>query len=326
MKILEVMNIYGGEILATPVYTEEKEVLIPQGTVLKKEYASLLDSLGINFVEIISEDEEEKTHHIITKQQFKEFEAMVKNILEKHVYSGKGSLVKIQMLANQIIDTVEKQVNGREHIVFDMSEHEADLYSHTIYVSILSIVLAMRMGLSQNSIYNIAVGSLLHDLGIRYITVPYTNTVIEELTPAEIFEFKKHTILAYTVLESEKWLPRISKNIVLSHHERFDGNGFPLKQKNQEIECKIVQICDYFDSSISGMECKKIGLEAALDYILITSNRSFDAEVVKEFTSMIARYPVGTEIELDSGSKAIVIEQTLDAMHPRISQKEEVVV
>ena len=58
----------------------------------------------------------------------------------------------------------------------------------------------------RSRIYRLALGALLHDLGLRYITVPYINCDINELSEAEAFEYRKHPILAYSVLEEEKWM------------------------------------------------------------------------------------------------------------------------
>lgn len=45
------------------------------------------------------------------------------------------------------------------------------------------------------------------------------------------------------------------------------GTGFPMKQKNKELECRIIQACDAFDSLISGMECKRICVQEAINQI-----------------------------------------------------------
>ena len=54
-------------------------------------------------------------------------------------------------------------------------------------------------------------------------------------------------------MDEESWIAPISMKMVLSHHENMAGTGFPMKQKNKELECRIIQACDAFDSLISGM-------------------------------------------------------------------------
>lgn len=67
--------------------------------------------------------------------------------------------------------------------------------------------------------------------------------------------------------DEESWIAPISMKMVLSHHENMAGTGFPMKQKNKELECRIIQACDAFDSLISGMECKRICVQEAINQI-----------------------------------------------------------
>ena len=100
-------------------------------------------------------------------------------------------------------------------------------------------------------------GCLLHDLGYRYIDADFQNCNFKTLSPSKEYELKNHTILGYSALEKEEWVPEIAKLMVLSHHERMDGSGYPLRQRNSQKECRMIQICDAFDCAVSGMECKK---------------------------------------------------------------------
>ena len=132
------------------------------------------------------------------------------------------------------------------------------------------------MKLTAEQIYRLALGALLHDLGLRYITVPYINCDINELSEAEAFEYRKHPILAYSVLEEEKWMDPFVKKKVLVHHERRDGSGFPLKQKTRDTECGILQACDAFDCFISGMECRRMSIQQALEYLVEGTDIFYD--------------------------------------------------
>ena len=55
----------------------------------------------------------------------------------------------------------------------------------------------------------------------------------------------------------------------------MEGTGFPMKQKNKEIECKIIQACDAFDCYISGMECKRMSVQKALENIIENASKNF---------------------------------------------------
>lgn len=321
MRIRQVKALKGGELLAESVLTEEKEVLISKGTVLKPEYLDLLSFLGVDTVCI--EDpyaEFEQPHQFMKPEKFFVYVNRVQKILENHIYNGKSDLRNIDPLATDIINDM---MTVQEKIVIDFEERSGNLYEHTIMVTFLAIAVAKKLKLSDEEIRTVAMGSLLHDLGLRYITIPYINYDPEKSTATEACEFKKHTILAYAALEDELWLNENAKKMILAHHERRDGSGFPLRQKTREIECNILQVCDVFDCMVSGMECKRTNVQSALEYIIEASDVLYDKKVVKAIEKIVARYPVGTKVKLNIGCNGIVITQTEDTCHPIVAELNE---
>lgn len=317
MRIKQVRALRGGELLAESVLTGEKEVLISKGTLLKSEYLDLLSFLGYDTVSIEDPYEEfEQPHRFMKNDKFMNYVNRVKKILENHIYHGKGNLRSIEPLADDII---RDMMSEEEVIAIDFEERNGNLYEHTIMVTFLAISVARKLKLDAYEIKTIALGSLLHDLGLRYITVPYINYEPEKSTSTEAFEFKKHSILAYSVLENEDWLNPNVKKMILSHHERKDGSGFPLHQKTRDIDCSILQVCDVFDCMISGMECKRTNVQSALEYIIEAADVLYEKKVVKAIEKIIARYPVGTKVKLNTGNNGIVISQTEDTTHPIVA-------
>lgn len=321
MRIRLVKTLKGGERLAEPVITEEKETLISAGTILKPEYLDLLSFLGIEAVCIDDPFEaEEIPHEIIDKEKKEQYVARVQKILENHIYQEKNSLEKLQFLA---LDIVKDLMDVDDSIVIDMEERNGNLYEHTIMVTLLSVIVAKRMKIKEEDLYTIALGCLLHDLGLRYITVPYINCDMESCPASENREYRKHTILAYSALENEDWINATVKRMILSHHERKDGSGFPLKQKVRELECNILQTCDAFDCAISGMEMKRVSIQQTLEYLVETSDILFERKIVKVLEKLIARYPVGTRVRLTSGETGVVISQTNNSIRPVIGVLDE---
>lgn len=321
MRIRLVKTLKGGERLAEPVITEEKETLISAGTILKPEYLDLISFLGIEAVCIDDSFEaEEIPHKIIDKEKQEQYVARVQKILENHIYQEKNSLEKLKPLAE---DIVRDLMDADDTIVIDMGERNGNLYEHTIMVTLLAVIVAKRMKIKEEDLYTIALGCLLHDLGLRYITVPYMNCDMESRPASENFEFKKHTILAYSALENEDWIDATAKRMILSHHERKDGSGFPLKQKVRDLECNILQACDAFDCAISGMEMKRVSIQQTLEYLVETSDILFERKIVKVLEKLIARYPVGTKVRLTSGEIGVVISQTENSIRPVIGVLDE---
>lgn len=301
MRIKSVDALDGSEILAKSLLTEKKEVIVPKGTILRQDYIPLIRSLGIDFIAVEDPYEQlQEPNTFISHSHLKSYVNQVQKLMERHIYHAGKPLYEFEMIANEIV----KEINGMpESVVIDINERTPDLYEHTVMVALLSVSVAKKLHLDLKKQYEIAVGCLLHDIGIRYITTKYVNREWESADPMEVFEFKKHTILGYSALDEEAWIPENAKKMILFHHEKQDGSGFPMRQKNHEIECKIIQACDYLDCKISGMECQRMSVHDALKLIQKEAGTKFDMEIVDTLVSIIARYPVGTTVKMDNQMK-----------------------
>ena len=228
MKCKSIDVLKGGEVLAEPIVSQRQDTIIPRGTVIKIEYLPLIASMGIQTVMIEDPYEDYETPHpIIETPHFDYFVGRIKGIMEGHIYHSNKSLREFEMIANEIIKETQDIPND---IIIDVTERDADLYEHTIMVTLLSVFIGKRLHLDKKKLYNLALGSLLHDIGIRYITVPYESIDPKTVDPVAMFELKKHTILGYSALDGENWIPDISRKMILSHHERIDGSGYPMIQ------------------------------------------------------------------------------------------------
>lgn len=317
MRIREVSKLIGGEILAEAILTREKEILIPKGTELKSEYIPLIQSLEIESLMLEDPYEDyEKPHFIIQEDSIKKYTESVRKLMEGHIYHENDKSLKIfEVIANDIV----KEINSSTaEAILDMKERSSNLYEHTVMVTLLSVLVGKKLKLDEQRLYNLALGCLLHDIGLRYVTIPYEGRDLTAVEPAEMFEYKKHTILGYSALQDETWIPQISRKMILSHHENMEGTGFPMKQKYKETECRIIQACDAFDCYISGMECKRMSVQEALDIMIGNAGKKYDKAVVDNLVSTVAKYPVGTTVKTNVEERGVVISQTVDPENPII--------
>lgn len=317
MRIRAVSKLIGGEILAEAILTREKEILIPKGTELKSEYIPLIQSLEIESLMLEDPYEDyEKPHFIIQEDSIKKYTESVRKLMEGHIYHENDKSLKIfEVIANDIV----KEINSSTaEAILDMKERSSNLYEHTIMVTLLSVLVGKKLKLDEQRLYNLALGCLLHDIGLRYVTIPYEGRDLTAVEPAEMFEYKKHTILGYSALQDETWIPQISRKMILSHHENMEGTGFPMKQKYKETECRIIQACDAFDCYISGMECKRMSVQEALDIMIGNAGKKYDKAVVDNLVSTVAKYPVGTTVKTNVEERGVVISQTVDPENPII--------
>ena len=118
MIIKHVKNLTGGEVLAEPVITKEKEILIAESTELKPEYLDLLQFLGIDAVCIKDPFAAfERPHLFLPKEKTKEYIERIRKILESHIYDEKDGLKETESLAEEILIQIKEIATNQ---VFDM--------------------------------------------------------------------------------------------------------------------------------------------------------------------------------------------------------------
>lgn len=184
MRIQKIVDLKGGEILAKTVMTPDYKILLSEGTKLRKDYIEKLGELGIR--EVFVEDEI-STHEvkILKDETGKNFKDKVKEIIEKHTYRNSDELVELSKTADNIISNLLEEEEVIERI-YDIKERSSDIYEHSINICTLAILMGLKMKIPQSRIHDIGVGCLLHDLGLRYITVDYTNKDMQEFSEMEL--------------------------------------------------------------------------------------------------------------------------------------------
>lgn len=310
MIVKKVEELTGNEILDRALISWDYQVILPEGAVIRQEYIDKLIDLGIREVCVC---EEEGIHEsLILKTDIESsVKEKVREILEKHTYKHDSNLEELSRTADNIINNILQEERVVEK-VYDIKQRNADIYEHSISICSLAILTALKMKLPVKSIHDIGVACLLHDIGLRYQTYDFSNKDLNELSDYEISEYKKHPIYGYSALKDETWLSDISKDIILMHHERINGSGYPLKARNISLECRIVSICDAFDERICGIGCKRIKVYEAIEYLKFHKDKKFDGKVVDIFLNFTAVYPVGTHVLTSEGEIGVVVEQNRD--------------
>lgn len=303
-----VSDLNGGEKLAKPIMTWDYQIILPEGTYIKKDYIERLTDLGI--FDVYIEEEEPIGEISILQEEIREsITAKVRKILERHTYnSNDEKLMELCETADEIIDNILEEEQIVEKI-FDIKERSADIYEHSINICSLAILTALKMELDYKLIHDIGVGCLLHDIGLRYEEKDFANCNVSSLSGKDQIEYKKHPVYGYSSLVEQTWLSTRAKNIILYHHERLDGSGFPLHMKEISVECRIVSVCDTFDELICGIACEKMKVYEAIEYLKCFKGIYFDPKVVDVFLDFTAVYPAGTMVVTSEGEVAVVVSQ-----------------
>lgn len=311
MRIISVDSVTGKERLAKDLISKSESVLITAGSVIKKEYVERLKELDIQYIYVEDEIGEGIDLSDSLELQIKEqCQETVRDILQKYAYQNSADLEKIKFVAEEII----QEILLEPEIIYNLAsirQKSESTYSHSLNVCALSVIIAYKLRLKRDKIRDIAIGCLLHDIGLIYMPFDWQALILESCPEKEAKEIKKHTIYGYSSVEKLKWLSRTSKEIILNHHERLDGSGYPFHLESNKIKIgsKIAAVCDEFDSRVYGNLTKKIKVHEAIDYIVSQAGVLFDFNIVKAFVDSVAAYPTGSIVLTNEGEIAIVLRQ-----------------
>jgi diguanylate cyclase (GGDEF)-like protein/putative nucleotidyltransferase with HDIG domain len=152
---------------------------------------------------------------------------------------------------------------------------------HLRRVQVYSLELAKHLGLSSDEVNALQAASILHDIG--KLAVPdYIISKPGKLTPDEFDKMKVHTVVGAEILEQVAF-PYPVAPIVRSHHEKWDGSGYPdgLKSESIPIGARILSAVDCLDALASDRQYRRaLPLDEAMEYVAGLSGRSFDPQVV----------------------------------------------
>lgn len=154
----------------------------------------------------------------------------------------------------KIIESSLDHLSKRENFFELMKLATSDFseYTHAIHTSAYAVTLAREMGLtSLDEISSIGIGSILHDIG--KVKIDEKIRINDgHLTDEERKEFEKHPIYGYELVKKSGAASELAEKIILMHHERPNGSGYPYKLSGDFLVlAKIVGICDCFDSLTS---------------------------------------------------------------------------
>ncbi len=219
-----------------------------------------------------------------------------------------------------IIDEISTDKNAMINMV-DLKVFDDYTYYHCVNVAALSIMVGVSAGMNRTGLYKLGMGALLHDLGKLYIPKEILNK-LGPLTYDEYETIKKHSRYGSDYLKRQNEIPLESVIAVLTHHERYDGKGYPLElpANKQTLEGKIIAICDNYDAMTSDRPYRNaFSPSEAMEHIMGNAGIMFDPKVLAIFMKKIVPYPVGSVVNLSNGKKGIVIENYPNSyVRPRI--------
>ncbi len=210
-------------------------------------------------------------------------EFLTKPINKRELLARVTNLLKFKKLSSQL----ESTRNVIMSFAFAVDLIDPHGKGHSKRVGIYSVECAKLLGLSQEMITEIEFGAYLHDLG--KIGIP--SQILQKTTPLSEEEYeiyKRHVTIGYEICAPLGNLSR-SNSIILHHHERFDGLGFPdgLAGDKIPLGSQIVAIADSFDIMTHGLIYREhYSIEEAIELIQNDAGMRYNPDIVKKFVEL----------------------------------------
>lgn len=198
-------------------------------------------------------------------------------LAEDRMYNNK--LVESKSIRSSIISSLKKSLEEKTH------ETEA----HARRMRELSMKVGKSMGLDDNELDELSLLAMLHDIG--KIAIP--DNILEKpstLSEDEWKVMKSHCEIGYRIAVASPELAHIA-GLILSHHERWDGTGYPQKLKGEEIPLisRIITVVDAYDAMTNDRPYHEaVSGEAALEELKNCSGTQFDPDIVEKAVEVIS--------------------------------------
>ena len=189
-------------------------------------------------------------------------------------------------------------------------------YMHSVAVCALMVALAKQLKLDEAQTRSAGIAGLLHDLGKALIPIEVLNKP-GKLTDDEFALIKTHPNAGHELLLDSPGADAVALDVVLHHHEKADGSGYPKNLSNSAVSlyAKMGAICDVYDA-ITSNRPYKAGWDPAesLRKMAEWCTGHLDPVIFQAFVKSLGIYPIGSLVRLNSGRLGIVIDQTRSAL------------
>jgi HD-GYP domain-containing protein (c-di-GMP phosphodiesterase class II) len=196
--------------------------------------------------------------------------------------------------AREIVTSEEAFLGARVRaLMVRLAAKDASTEEHTRRVATLAVEIGEQMNLSRTRLRSLAIGGLLHDIG--KLSIP--DAILQKPGPLDDDEFaviKEHPERGKDLLEELGGFDESITRLVLDHHERLDGRGYPrgLQADDLDLATRILAVCDVYDALVSPRVYRDAwSVEKALAHLRAESETSFDARCITALVLVLAGKP-----------------------------------
>ncbi len=207
-------------------------------------------------------------------------------------------------------DTVDALLLAPDLAIQIMAEKPGseNVYLHSLNVSVLAMTVARELKLPADFIKQVGIGALFHDIGLKEVPSKILNQSGTLSKPEREF---REMHCAYGLEAGKKaGLPQTALNVILQHHEHFDGSGYPRKLKDDAIDpmARLIALVNAYDNLCNPVNiAQALTPHEALSLMFSKQRTLFDPKLLQAFIRFMGVYPPGTVVALSNEALGLVI-------------------
>jgi putative nucleotidyltransferase with HDIG domain len=201
------------------------------------------------------------------------------------------------------------------------SQHEYDAFTlgHSMRVTVLAMDFARGLGADRATVMSVGVAGLLHDVGKAKVPFEILHSR-RPLTNEEREVVNSHPEHGARILLDHDKVEPFAVASAFGHHRRFDGDGYPrtMHEHQTSVTTRVVKICDVYEA-LTAARPYKPPMSAIRAYrIMISMRGHFDGRLLHRFIHRNGVYANGSQVRLDTGERAFVMQQSSKLLLPRV--------
>lgn len=308
MHKIPVERLKPGVKLAKDLYSFDGRLLLARGTTIDLSHLAVFENQGMDFVYIFDTNLKTGAPERTFDEVYFYSLNTVKNFMLEAKLGRDIEQTEIEEAMSLLLEQVFDEMDLFKQLRM-MKDKDDYLFTHSVNVSLLSILIARWLKCSSNDIRDLGFAGLLHDIGKLYVSQKLLQKP-GQLTEQEFAEIRKHTNLGYNLVSSLKWVTPDIANAVLMHHERLDGSGYPLGIKGEGIGffARVVAVADVYDAITSNrIYSAKVSPFRAAEVLWEEAFGKLDPCIARIFYDRVSNFYVGNKVRLSNGELGIVV-------------------